>query len=269
MCTLCQRPYKRPYVHKTCRGRQSVFGPTQWQSSNNYGCGFCASYFSDFDKWVRHIQIHQKVEGKEKDDWDLSLELQSLLRNPGLASALAYEHSSISVVSLIWLEENYHEVKAILEAINHDSLDQLQIVFNLAIPLRNPAPDWPIPNYLIVSAYPDARDNLSLAIGHETEAVNSSTLPAAPGNFSWDRRDTSLQQTRQQTLRGIDMAIAGGGRDDSFDLTTVASGSQDVHHNYIGHSQKTEGEVRNGVFDESDCGDRSYFEDALTDYEPT
>ena len=208
MCTLCQRTYKRPYVHKTCQGRQSVFHPAQWQPNKRYGCGLCVSYFSDFDKWVRHIQAHQE-EGKEKGDWDLSLELQSLLSNPDLSTALAFDYSSVSIDSMTWLEENYHEAKDILETIDHNSLDQLQRVFDLATPLWNLFSDFPIPNYLTISADSEARDNISLAMRQEAEAIDDNPLPAHPGNFGWYRGDmvASGQDLTRPTLTQLHNSI--------------------------------------------------------------
>ena len=47
-------------------------------------------------------------------------------------TTLASDFPSIQISSVTWSEEKYDEAKAILENIDHHSLDQLEHVFNLA-----------------------------------------------------------------------------------------------------------------------------------------
>ena len=84
VCRTCHQTMKRSYNHGTCRGRKSTFQPVKRESAIGRGCGLCLAYFGDFDKWIRHLQIHQKYDGKQKEDWDISLELQGRLRGPDL-----------------------------------------------------------------------------------------------------------------------------------------------------------------------------------------
>ena len=76
-CKNCHRNIKRSYTHVKCKGRKSVFESSRREPAISRGCGFCWASFSDFDKWIRHVQNHQRYEGKQKRDWDYSLELQN------------------------------------------------------------------------------------------------------------------------------------------------------------------------------------------------
>ena len=131
ICTNCRRPIKRPYKHGICKGKRSLFEPVTWENKNGHGCGLCLSYFKDFDKWIRHIQAHQKNDGKQKDDWDFSLQLRSLLQNPDLVELIA--DMDIPIRSLTLSKGNYIEAKRILETarlVQHS--EQLQTVVGLA-----------------------------------------------------------------------------------------------------------------------------------------
>ena len=201
-------------------------------------------------------------------DWDPSLELQNLLQNHDLVDILAYKYSSFPIASMTWLEEHYHEAKAILESIDRYSLDRLQTVFSLATPLRNPVWEWPIPNHLTQSRGTEAPENFSSVMNQETEVFNANStslqpnaidaLSVAPGNFAWERRAPSLQQ-REQNLEFYDAAIAGrDGPEGPFIPDIDARGSQPFSNDSIEYIHKV---TRDGSTLE-DTFSHSHFDEA-------
>ena len=274
ICTSCRRSFYRGYNHNTCNGVRSSFETTPLQR-NGWGCGLCLEYFHDFDKWVRHIVVHQKKENKQKADWDISLHLRSLLQNPELVDTPTY--SSSHIASMTWQEENYEEVKRILETTRYRSPDQLQKVFDLASPVRAQTPYWPAPNPSQISTGAGSPPNQSPAFDDElamSEATSDTLqlglhvdLPSEPHNFGWERRATSPQRT-ESTLRKLEEEIAGDDESSYANYQMASAIESQVPTSYSNYLELCEDD-RNSlsdIFVMSDIDGPSYFENALGDH---
>ena len=243
-----------------------------WQR-NTWGCGLCLECFKDFDKWVRHIVLHQQNEKKQKADWDMSLQLRSLLKNPDLVGLHGYSNSQIA--SMTWLDSDYIEVKQILETSRYRSPDQLQLVFELASPIRAQTHNWPAPNPSSASIGAGAPQNPSLAFDDELEMNEAMTvafqpnvhtnLPPTPDNVGWEKRNMSPQRT-ENTLRGLDEEIAGVAGSSNYDHLSMPTNESQTTARGYGNYLELRDDDRNSlgdIFAMSEFGATSHFDDAL------